>query len=139
MAIANVADRAAAYGIPGVIVDGSDVLAVHGAVAEAVQRARGGEGPMLLECLTHRRSGNYEGDAQSYRDALADEEWQRRDPIVRLAISRDRRRLARRADGERDRGARAGPRGGRGPVRPRQPVPRFGRRIGPQLPLFLNG
>ncbi len=54
IAVANVADRAAGYGCPGEVVDGSDVLAVYRAVTEAVQRARGGAGPMLLECKTYR-------------------------------------------------------------------------------------
>ncbi len=46
--------------------------------------AREGRGPTLLECLTHRRRGHYEGDAEAYRDQLAEEEWARRDPVARL-------------------------------------------------------
>ena len=49
-----------------------------------MEQARSGEGPFLLECSTHRRSGHYEGDQQSYRDALADAEWAQLDPIARL-------------------------------------------------------
>ena len=85
MAIANVADRAAAYGIPGVIVDGSDVLAVHGAVAEAVQRARGGEGPSLIEAKTYRFEGHFLGDPEPYRtkEEVAQARASR-DPLVRF-------------------------------------------------------
>ena len=52
--------------------------------ARFLAAARRGEGPLLLECLTHRLRGHYEGDPQRYRDALAAEEWQRLDPILRL-------------------------------------------------------
>src|SRR5690606_23545711 len=65
--VETVASRAAAYGFPGVTVDGDDVLAVYAAFREAAARARGGEGPVLLECFTHRWSGHYEGDPQKYR------------------------------------------------------------------------
>jgi acetoin:2,6-dichlorophenolindophenol oxidoreductase subunit alpha len=67
----NIADRAAAYGVPGVVVDGQDALAVHAAMSEAVARARGGGGPTLLEAKTHRFRGHYEGDPQRYRDDLS--------------------------------------------------------------------
>jgi pyruvate dehydrogenase E1 component alpha subunit len=75
------ADR---YGIPTATLDGNDVLAVHAAATEAVARARGGEGPTFLECLTYRLSGHYVGDPQRYREAAALEEWQERDPIARF-------------------------------------------------------
>jgi pyruvate dehydrogenase E1 component alpha subunit len=60
-------DRAIAYNIPGIKVDGKDVLAVYQAAEEAVQRARRGEGPTLIECVTYRNYGHFEGDAQSYK------------------------------------------------------------------------
>jgi acetoin:2,6-dichlorophenolindophenol oxidoreductase subunit alpha len=69
----NIADRAAAYGVPGVVVDGQDALAVHRATAEAVERARAGEGPTLIEAKTLRIRGHYEGDRQPYRTDLSDD------------------------------------------------------------------
>lgn len=84
LSVANVADRAAAYGMPGRIVDGNDVLAVYATVSEAAGRARGGEGPSLIECKTFRRGGHSADDVQSYRpkDELA--RWLEKDPILRL-------------------------------------------------------
>jgi acetoin:2,6-dichlorophenolindophenol oxidoreductase subunit alpha len=67
---ADIADRAAAYGMPGVVVDGQDALAVHAAVTDATERARGGQGPTLIEAKTLRIRGHYEGDRQPYRDDL---------------------------------------------------------------------
>ncbi|HZG86371.1 thiamine pyrophosphate-dependent dehydrogenase E1 component subunit alpha [Paenibacillus sp.] len=63
----TIADRAIAYNIPGVRVDGKDVLAVYQAAQEAVERARRGEGPTLIECVTYRNYGHFEGDAQKYK------------------------------------------------------------------------
>ncbi|SFJ43600.1 thiamine pyrophosphate-dependent dehydrogenase E1 component subunit alpha [Thermoflavimicrobium dichotomicum] len=63
----DIAQRAAAYNIPGVIVDGKDVMAVYRAAKEAVIRARNGEGPTLIECKTYRNYGHFEGDAQKYK------------------------------------------------------------------------
>jgi pyruvate dehydrogenase E1 component alpha subunit len=63
----NIADRASAFGMPGVIVDGFDFFAVHEAAAEAVRRARGGGGPTLIEAKFMRYYGHFEGDAQTYR------------------------------------------------------------------------
>ncbi len=77
----NVADRASAYGVPGVIVDGQDAIAVHTAVTEAVARARAGEGPTLIEAKTLRIRGHYEGDRQKYRDDLTLGNEVPRDPI----------------------------------------------------------
>lgn len=67
-AIENIAERAASYGIPGAVVDGTDVFAVHEAAVEAVKRARAGQGPSLLECKTYRHHGHFEGDLQTYKD-----------------------------------------------------------------------
>lgn len=77
-------DRAAGYGIPGVAVDGNDVLAVHAAVQEAVRRARAGLGPTLIEAETFRMRGHYAADSAPYRSATEVEEWKGRDPIRRL-------------------------------------------------------
>jgi TPP-dependent pyruvate/acetoin dehydrogenase alpha subunit len=63
----NIADRAQAYNIPGIIVDGKDMMAVYSAAKEAVERARRGEGPTLIECKTYRNYGHFEGDAQKYK------------------------------------------------------------------------
>jgi 2-oxoisovalerate dehydrogenase E1 component len=81
----NVAGRAAAYGLPGVEVDGNDVVAVFEAAGEAIRRARGGEGPTLLECLTYRTRPHSEGMGDfTYRTREEVEEWRNRCPIRRL-------------------------------------------------------
>jgi pyruvate dehydrogenase E1 component alpha subunit len=80
----NIADRAAAYGVPGVIVDGQDALAVREVTLEAVERARRGEGPTLIEAKTLRIRGHYEGDTQSYRDDVGDDLVVPRDPLTLL-------------------------------------------------------
>lgn len=63
----NIADRAKGYNIPGEIVDGKDATAVYAAAQKAVERARNGEGPSLIECKTYRNYGHFEGDAQKYK------------------------------------------------------------------------
>lgn len=80
----HVADRASAYGVPGVVVDGQDALAVHAAVSEAVERARSGGGPTLVEAMTLRIRGHYEGDQQRYRDDVPDRDEIPDDPIPKL-------------------------------------------------------
>ncbi len=82
--VERVSDVVAPYGLQRATVDGSDALAVWDAFAEFLSQARAGQGPMLLECLTHRRRGHYEGDSQQYRDPQAEDEWQQRDPLARL-------------------------------------------------------
>ncbi len=85
--IPNVADRAASYGIPGVVVDGNDVVAVHDAVQQAVARARRHEGPTLIECKTYRWRGHSERDLKQgsyYRTSEEVEQWKTRCPIQRL-------------------------------------------------------
>jgi pyruvate dehydrogenase E1 component alpha subunit len=84
MAIENVADRAAAYGIPGLSVDGNDVLAIYEAATEAVKRARKGEGPTLLECKTYRQKGHSRFDPAAYRPKAEVEEWLKKDPVIRF-------------------------------------------------------
>lgn len=85
MSVKYVAQRAAAYNIPGVTVDGNDVLAVYDAVSAAVQRARAGEGPSLVENLTYRWRGHSKSDRNLYRTQEEIAEWQQRDPITRFA------------------------------------------------------
>jgi acetoin:2,6-dichlorophenolindophenol oxidoreductase subunit alpha len=82
--VERVSDVVAPYGLERETVDGNDVVAVRETCARFVDQARGGKGPFLLECLTHRLRGHYEGDPQRYREALAADEWQRLDPILRL-------------------------------------------------------
>jgi pyruvate dehydrogenase E1 component alpha subunit len=82
--VERVSDVVAPYGLERETVDGNDVVAVRDAFARFLAEARRGNGPMLLECLTHRLRGHYEGDPQRYRQALADDEWQELDPILRL-------------------------------------------------------
>jgi pyruvate dehydrogenase E1 component alpha subunit len=85
LCIADVADRASAYGMPGVVVDGNDVIAVYEAAAEAVRRGRKGLGPTLIECKTYRHRGHTEGDpGTAYRSRDEVEEWKKKDPIPRL-------------------------------------------------------
>jgi TPP-dependent pyruvate/acetoin dehydrogenase alpha subunit len=82
--IQDIAQRAAAYAMPGVIVDGQDVERVASAAAEAVARARAGEGPTLLELKTYRYRGHSRTDTGPYRPAGELEEWQQRDPLTIL-------------------------------------------------------
>ena len=84
--VVNVADRAVAYNMPAVTVDGNDVLAVYEAAGEAIKRARAGEGPSMVECKTFRIKGHYIGDPEGYRDKEEVKEWQtdEKDPIPRF-------------------------------------------------------
>ncbi len=81
--VENIADRAVGYAIPGVTVDGNDVEAVYNATIEAVQRARGGGGPTLLECKTFRMHMHFEGEPDNYRNSDEVSEWKDKDPIAR--------------------------------------------------------
>jgi len=84
MNVENIADRAPAYGIPGVTVDGNDVLAVFEASQKAVDRARGGGGPTLIECKTYRQKGHSRVDPAKYRPKEEVEQWLARDPLRRF-------------------------------------------------------
>jgi len=84
MLVENVADRASAYGIPGVVVDGNDVIKVYQAASEAVKRAREGKGPTLLECKTYRHKGHSRFDPATYRPKEEVEKWLKEDPIIRF-------------------------------------------------------
>ena len=81
MAVANVADRAKAYGMPGVIVDGNSVADVAEAVMAATERARSGKGPTLIECKTYRTRGHSRSDRNRYRSKEEIDDWKARDPI----------------------------------------------------------
>ncbi|UGS34295.1 thiamine pyrophosphate-dependent dehydrogenase E1 component subunit alpha [Capillimicrobium parvum] len=82
--VERVSDVVAPYGLTRETIDGNDVLAVWDAFGRFLEAARRGAGPLLLECLTHRLSGHYEGDPAKYREAIAQDEWQQVDPILRL-------------------------------------------------------
>jgi acetoin:2,6-dichlorophenolindophenol oxidoreductase subunit alpha len=82
--IERVSDVVAPYELTRETVDGNDLGAVWEAFGRFLEVARSGEGPLLLECLTHRLRGHYEGDPAQYREALAEEDWQQKDPILRL-------------------------------------------------------
>ena len=84
MAVENVADRAEAYGLPGEIVDGNDILAVWDAATRAILRARAGEGPTLIECKTFRMTGHSAHDDAGYVPPELFEYWEERDPINRF-------------------------------------------------------
>jgi len=84
MNISDIADRAGAYGVPGVSVDGNDVIAVYEAASEAVARARRGDGPSIVECKTWRHRGHFEGDPAKYKDPEEQKAWLAKDPIPRI-------------------------------------------------------
>lgn len=84
MNIENVADRAIAYGISGVTIDGNDVLAVYEGAEKAIDRARKGEGPTLIECKTYRQKGHSRVDPARYRPREEVEAWLAKDPIKRF-------------------------------------------------------
>ncbi|HEY4869485.1 MAG TPA: pyruvate dehydrogenase (acetyl-transferring) E1 component subunit alpha, partial [Candidatus Dormibacteraeota bacterium] len=87
----SIALRAAGYGMPGVLVDGNDVLSVYAATRAAVERARGGGGPTLIEAVTYRMEAHTTADDETrYRSAAEVEAWRKRDPLARfLALLRD--------------------------------------------------
>jgi pyruvate dehydrogenase E1 component alpha subunit len=81
-AVPDIARRAVAYGIPGEVVDGMDVVRVYQEAKKAVQRARKGEGPTLLECTTYRFRGHFIGDLGGYQPEAEAREWMARDPVI---------------------------------------------------------
>lgn len=94
MACASLADRAKAYGMAAVTVDGNDVELVWEAAAEAVARARRGEGPVFVEAVTYRMKGHAEHDAQHYVDKEELAAWRDRDPLERWARALQERKVA---------------------------------------------
>jgi pyruvate dehydrogenase E1 component alpha subunit len=90
--IERLSDRAQAYGMPGVFVDGNDVIGMRSVAAEAVQRAREGGGPTLIEADTYRHSGHSRSDPAKYRPADEVAHWMARDPIVLLRRAIEERR-----------------------------------------------
>jgi TPP-dependent pyruvate/acetoin dehydrogenase alpha subunit len=93
-ASATLAEKAIAYGMPGILVDGNDVLATFAATREAAARARNGDGPTLIEAKTFRRLGHSSSDDPSrYRDEGIVQEWEKRDPIQRFRRYLEKRGL----------------------------------------------
>lgn len=83
--VENISDRAVGYGIPGYSIDGNDAYLVYETVAKAVERAKAGEGPTLIECKTYRHLGHWTGDPQTYRKRATVEDWKaNNDPIKRM-------------------------------------------------------
>lgn len=82
--IEHIAERAKAYGIPGDIVDGNDIVAMMNVTHEAVERARNGEGPSLIEAKTYRWKGHSKSDAKKYRTREEEKAWRERDPIAKF-------------------------------------------------------
>ncbi len=80
----SIAARGAGYGMPGIEIDGNDVLAVHDAVQTAIAGARAGKGPTLIEAVTYRVAGHFYSDTEDYRDAEEVAAWRARDPIARF-------------------------------------------------------
>jgi pyruvate dehydrogenase E1 component alpha subunit len=80
--VEDIADRGAAYGIPGLAIDGNDVIAVYKACQEAVSRARAGMGPTLIECKTYRWRTHFEGEPDTYRPPEEVKAWLAREPIA---------------------------------------------------------
>ncbi len=83
--VEDISQRACAYNIRGITVDGNDLAAVHDAIAQAAAECRAGQGPVLVECKTYRWRGHSKSDRQLYRTRDEVGEWQRRDPIPRYA------------------------------------------------------
>ncbi len=81
----NIADRASAFGIPGISIDGMDVIAVYETVKAAAERARSGKGPTLIEAKTYRFKGHSKSDKNLYRTKEEIEEWKKKDPITTFA------------------------------------------------------
>ena len=84
VSVPDIAQRAAAYGMPGVVVDGNDIFAMMEAVGEAAERARRGEGPTLIEAKTYRWLGHSKSDKRAYRTREEEAEWKARCPIKRF-------------------------------------------------------
>lgn len=88
MNISRISDRAASYGIPGVTINGNDIIEVINATYDAVERARRGEGPTLIEALTYRWKGHSKSDAKKYRTKEEEKEWKTNKDPIKLAKER---------------------------------------------------
>jgi TPP-dependent pyruvate/acetoin dehydrogenase alpha subunit len=90
--VERLANHAKTYRIPSSTIDGNDLTQVRAAMKKAVERARGGNGPTFVECLTHRLRGHYEGDPAKYRELSQLSQWKKKDPILRLSRELKRRK-----------------------------------------------
>jgi pyruvate dehydrogenase E1 component alpha subunit len=100
LSVEDVAKRAAAYNMPGVVVDGNDILAVYEATRQAVERAREGQGPTLVEGKTYRWKGHSKSDQERYRTKEEVEAWKRQCPIARFQALLVQRGVIDEAQGE---------------------------------------
>lgn len=100
LSVEDVAKRAAGYNMPGVVVDGNDVLAVYEATRQAVERAREGQGPTLVEGKTYRWKGHSKSDQERYRTKEEVEAWKRQCPIARFRALLIQRGVIDEAQGE---------------------------------------
>ena len=117
----TIAQKALAYGLPGLQVDGNDILAVYAACREAVERARGGDGPTLIECVTYRLGVHTTADDPTkYRSTEEVEAWERKDPLTRFGGLSEKKNLL---DDGRDRGHRCRDRRRRAALRGDRPRP----------------
>lgn len=82
--IEDIATRASSYGIPGVVADGNDIIEMMNITNEAMERAKNGEGPTLIEAKTYRWKGHSKSDAKKYRTREEENEWREKDPIKRF-------------------------------------------------------
>lgn len=98
MRVEHISERAAAYGIHGVTVEGNDVDAVHEAARQAVERARAGHGPTLLETITYRWKGHSKSDKNLYRTKEEIEDWKEKDPIVAFELLVEQKGVLTRAE-----------------------------------------
>lgn len=98
--IRDISDRAAGYGFGGISVDGNDPIAVYQAVGPAVERAREGEGPTLVECKTYKWLGHYVGDPGTYRPKEEVAAWKAKDPLPRFERHLEERRVMSRLEME---------------------------------------
>lgn len=84
LAVKDVAERAKSYGIPGIVIDGNDVMSVYESAKKYVEGARNGSGPALIECKTYRWEGHYHGEPQVYRNKSEVDEWKKKCPVKRF-------------------------------------------------------
>ena len=91
--IERLAQHAKTYGIPASTVDGNDLFAVRETMSDAVRKCRAGNGPVFVECLTHRLRGHYEGDPAKYRELSQLAEWKKKDPLARVAAALKKQKI----------------------------------------------
>lgn len=98
--VENIGERAAAYNIPGYVIDGNDIVQVYNTVKKAVEHARSGKGPVFIECKTYRWYGHYLGDPEVYRNKEDVKEWIGKEPIARFVAALDEAGILTQAEAE---------------------------------------